>query len=101
MQSHWHTSSLWLDLASLAQRCDAATYARGLDLYRQQRVLSLSIEPLAEEWLLLGEVQGSARLPYKVSIEVKLGAYGQILAWDSNCTCPVGEQCKHGVALMI
>ena len=101
MQSHWHTSSLWLDLASLAQRCDAATYARGLDLYRSQRVLSLAIEPLAEEWLLLGEVQGSARLPYKISIEVKLGAYGQVLAWDSDCTCPVGEQCKHGVALMI
>uniref|UniRef100_UPI0025EB254D DEAD/DEAH box helicase n=1 Tax=Rhodoferax sp. TaxID=50421 RepID=UPI0025EB254D len=101
MQSHWHTSSLWLDLASLAQRCDGATYTRGMDLYRQQRVLSLSIEPLAEEWLLLGEVQGSARLPYKVSIEIKLGAYGQVMAWDSDCTCPVGAQCKHGVALLI
>ncbi|MDD3937810.1 DEAD/DEAH box helicase [Rhodoferax sp.] len=101
MQSHWHTSSLWLDLASLAQRCDTATYARGMELYRHQRVLCLSIEPLAEEWLLLGEVQGSAHLPYQVSIEVKLGPYGQVLAWDSDCTCPVGEQCKHGVALMI
>ena len=101
MQNHWHTSSLWLDLASLAQRCDSATYARGMELYRHQRVLSLSIEPLAEEWLLLGEVQGTARLPYQVSIEVKLGAYGQVLAWDSDCTCPVGGQCKHGVALMI
>lgn len=101
MQSHWHTSSLWLDLVSLAQRCDTATYARGMELYRHQRVLSLSIEPLTDEWLLLGEVQGSARLPYEVSIEVKLGAYGQVLAWDSGCTCPVGEQCKHGVALMI
>ncbi|MCM2340135.1 DEAD/DEAH box helicase, partial [Rhodoferax sp.] len=78
-----------------------ATYTRGMELYRHQRVLNLSIEPLAEEWLLLGEVQGTARLPYQVSIEVKLGAYGQVLAWDSGCTCPVGEQCKHGVALMI
>ena len=101
MQSHWHSANLWLDLASLAQRCDAATYMRGLELYRNQRVLSLSIEPLADEWLLLGEVQGSARQPYEISIELKLGAYGQVLAWDSGCTCPVGEQCKHGVALMI
>ncbi|MDD2844800.1 MAG: DEAD/DEAH box helicase [Rhodoferax sp.] len=101
MQTHWHSANLWLDLASLAQRCDTATYARGMELYRHQRVLSLSIEPMADEWLLMGEVQGSARQPYEVSIELKLGAYGQVLAWDSGCTCPVGEQCKHGVALMI
>ncbi|MDD5029967.1 MAG: SWIM zinc finger family protein, partial [Rhodoferax sp.] len=92
---------LWLELATLVQRCDAATYARGLDLYRTQRVLNLSIEPLKDYWLLLGDVQGSQRHPYEVSIEVKLGPNGQVLEWDSDCTCPVGYQCKHGVALMI
>jgi len=92
---------LWLDLATLVQRCDSATYARGLDLYRNQRVLDLTIEPLKDYWLLLGEVQGSQRHPYEVSIEVKRGPNGQVLEWDSDCTCPVGYQCKHGVALMI
>jgi superfamily II DNA or RNA helicase len=101
MQSHWQTSHLWLDLASLVQRCDAATYARGLELYRNQRVLDLSIEPLKDVWLLLGDVQGSARHPYEVSIEVKRSPDGRVLEWDSDCTCPVGYQCKHGVALMI
>jgi superfamily II DNA or RNA helicase len=101
MQSHWHSSNLWLDLASLVQCCDAATYTRGLELYRNQRVLSLSIEPLEDEWLLLGEVQGSARQPYELSIEVKRSPEGRVLEWDSDCTCPVGYQCKHGVALMI
>jgi len=101
MQTHWHASSLWLDLASLVQRCDTATYTRGLELYRNQRVLTLTIEPLEDVWLLLGDVQGSARRPYEVSIEVKRGAAGHVLEWDSDCTCPVGYQCKHGVALMI
>ncbi|PKO62158.1 MAG: helicase SNF2 [Betaproteobacteria bacterium HGW-Betaproteobacteria-18] len=101
MQTHWQNSGLWLDLASLVQRCDSATYARGLELYRNQRVLNLSIEPLEDVWLLLGDVQGSARRPYELSIEVKRSPGGRVLEWDSDCTCPVGYQCKHGVALMI
>ena len=101
MQTHWQNTGLWLDLASLVQRCDPATYARGLELYRNQRVLNLSIEPLKDVWLLLGDVQGSARRPYELSIEVKRSPDGRVLDWDSDCTCPVGTQCKHGVALMI
>ncbi|MBE0474431.1 DEAD/DEAH box helicase [Rhodoferax sp.] len=101
MQTHWHSSNLWLDLASLVQRCDAATYTRGLELYRNQRVLTLSIEPLDNGWLLQGDVQGSVRKPYNVSIELDRGANGRVIDWYSDCTCPVGYQCKHGVALMI
>ncbi len=101
MQSHWHTSHLWLDLPSLVQCCDTVTYARGLELYRNQRVLSLSIEPLKDAWLVTGDVQGSARQPYQLSIEVKRTHDGRVLEWDSDCTCPVGYQCKHGLALLI
>ena len=101
MQSYSQTSSLWLDLASLVQQCDTSTYTRGLELYRNQRVLNLSIEPLKDVWLVMGDVQGSARHPYEVSIEVKRSPDGRVMEWDSDCTCPVGYQCKHGVALMI
>ncbi len=92
---------LWLDLASLVQRCDTATYTRGLELYRNQRVLNIDIEEIDGYWLIEGDVQGSARHPYELSIEVKRSADGRVLEWDSDCTCPVGYQCKHGVALMI
>ncbi|BCO29878.1 RNA polymerase-associated protein RapA [Rhodoferax lithotrophicus] len=101
MPSFSNSNSLWLDLASLVQQCDTATYTRGLELYRNQRVLDLSIEPMKDVWLLMGDVQGTARHPYEVSIEVKRGPNGRVLEWDSDCTCPVGYQCKHGVALMI
>ncbi len=101
MQTHWQNTGLWLELASLTQRCDPATYARGLELYRNQRVLTLSIEPLAGAWLLLGDVQGSVRRPYALSIELSRSPDGRVLDWQSDCTCPVGSQCKHGVALMI
>jgi len=92
---------LWFDLPSLMQRCDSATYTRGLMLYRNQKVLSLDIEPLKKFWLLLGEVQGSQRAPYEVSIELQLTPTGSVVNWDSDCTCPMGQNCKHGVALML
>jgi superfamily II DNA or RNA helicase len=101
MPENQTSHGLWLDLASLVQQCDSATYARALELYRNQRVLNLSIEPLKDVWLLMGDVQGSARHPYQVSIEVKRSFNGRVLDWDSDCTCPVGYQCKHGIALMI
>ena len=94
-------SGLWLNLASLVRACDSATYARGLELYRSQKVLALSLEPIQGGWLLQGQVQGSQRRPYAVSIEATLDAHGQLLEWDSDCSCPVGYQCKHGVALLI
>ena len=94
-------TGLWLDLASLVQQCDNATYARGLELYRNQKVLNLGLEPIDDSWLLEGDVQGSQRSPYEVTVEIKRSANGRILNWDSDCSCPVGYQCKHGVALMI
>jgi len=101
MPVHSAPPGLWLDLASLVQSCDSATYARALELYRNQRVFDITIDPLKGYWLLMGEVQGSQRDPYDVSIEVKRNNQGQVLEWDSDCTCPVGYQCKHGIALMI
>jgi superfamily II DNA or RNA helicase len=94
-------TGLWFDLPSLMQRCESATYTRGLMLYRNQKVLSLDIEPLKKHWLLLGEVQGSQRAPYEVSIELQLAPNGHVSNWDSDCTCPVGHNCKHGAALML
>jgi superfamily II DNA or RNA helicase len=101
MNNAWRASGPWLDLASLVQRCQSAVYARALELYRHQQVLSLAIEPLQTVWLLSGQVQGTQRLPYDVSVELKRSPEGRVLDWVGDCTCPVGEQCKHAIALMI
>ena len=92
---------LWFQPQSLQALVEAGAWTRGLMLYRNQKVLSLDIEPMQDHWLLLGEVQGSLREPYEVSIEVALMPDGQVDYWDSDCECPVGSQCKHGVALML
>jgi superfamily II DNA or RNA helicase len=101
MHDTWRASGPWLDLASLVQRCQSGVYARGLELYRHQQVLSLQIEPLRTAWLLSGQVQGTQRQPYEVSVEVKRSPEGRVLDWVGDCSCPVGEQCKHAIALLI
>ncbi len=92
---------LWFPPQSLQPLVEAGTWTRGLLLYRNQKVLSLDIDPMEDHWLLQGEVQGSQREPYEVSIELALMPDGQVDYWDSECECPVGHQCKHGVALML
>ncbi len=101
MQNQAPGRSVWFDASSLQALTDAGAWARGLPLYRGQKVLQLDIEPQKDHWLLLGEVQGSQRAPYEVRIEMALLPDGQVDFWNSHCSCPVGRQCKHGVALML
>ena len=93
--------ALWFDPRSLEKSADGGAWTRGLMLYRNQKVLSLDIDPAGDHWLLMGEVQGTQREPYEVSVEMALKADGQIAYWDSTCECAVGTDCKHGVALML
>ena len=94
---------MWFDLSSLIQLCDAATFARGLQVYRGQQVLSLALQPLdGDRWQLEGQVQGTERKPYRLEVELHLMPDGQTVdRWRSQCSCPVGLQCKHAMALLI
>ncbi|MEI8325836.1 MAG: helicase SNF2, partial [Betaproteobacteria bacterium] len=94
-------AGLWFEPRWLQQLSDEATYSRGLALYIGQRVLTLAIAPMGDHWLLMGAVQGGHRTPYQLSIEVGLLQDGRIDYWDSDCTCPMETQCKHGIALML
>ncbi|SFC08449.1 Helicase conserved C-terminal domain-containing protein [Polaromonas sp. OV174] len=101
MQNQAPHTAPWFNASSLFPLTDPGTWARGLQLYRSQKVLQLDIEPSGDHWQLLGDVQGSQRTPYEVSIDMALLPDGQVDFWDSHCSCPVGRQCKHGLALML
>ena len=94
-------AGLWFNPRSLEELADDGAWSRGLMLYRNQKVLSLEIEPDGDHWVLLGEVQGSLRVPYEVSVDVAITAEGNLAFWNSDCDCPVGQGCKHGVALTL
>ena len=101
MQSSSPAHALWFEPRSLQALADSGAWLRGTNLFRNQQVLSLDIEPASDHWLVLGEVQGSRRLPYEVSISMAITPEGKLAYWDCICDCPVGNDCKHGVALML
>lgn len=73
-----------------------------MDLFRRAEVLRIDIEPEGDgRWLIEGEVQGSLRDPYDVSVELAIAANGQVKHWSGDCSCPVGGDCKHAVALTL
>ena len=92
-------SRVWFNPNSLEELTSNATWTRGRLLYTGQKVLDLTISPADSYWLLEGKVQGSERWPYKLAIELTLTEAGEIDTWDADCSCPVGYNCKHGVAL--
>jgi hypothetical protein len=94
---------MWLKLPSFTQMVDPATFARGLQVFRAQQARTLDIVWIADaHWHLIGLVSGTQRQPYRVVVDVHLMPDGTTLdRWQGRCTCPVGVQCKHAVALML
>ncbi|WP_422846569.1 SNF2-related protein [Acidovorax sp. M2(2025)] len=73
-----------------------------MGLFRQSAVVSITVDADGEGvWRIGGEVQGTAPEPYESSVELVLAPNGQVRSWSGNCTCPVGEDCKHAVALTL
>ncbi|MFZ2071860.1 MAG: hypothetical protein WAV32_09775 [Halobacteriota archaeon] len=66
------------------------TFSRGLE-YFENGYVEIGVKKGNK---LIGTVLGSAPNPYKVRLTIA----DEI---DSECTCPVGEMCKHGVALIL
>jgi superfamily II DNA or RNA helicase len=99
MQKDTPISRVWFNPNSLEELTSNATWTRGRLLYSGQKVLELTISPADGYWLLEGKVQGSERWPYTLAIELTLTEAGEIDTWDADCSCPVGYNCKHGVAL--
>ena len=97
---------MWFPTPSLIESTDAATCSRGLQVFRAQQVLALDVLPgdsgEPDHWQLRGRVQGTQRKPYEVVVELFLTPdQCDVSHWISQCTCPVGEQCKHAVAVLI
>ena len=71
---------------------------RGTRYFKESRVLSCDFD--AEAQKLVGSVKGSSEKPYETSATIKKSNKGGFLI-HSTCTCPVGWNCKHAVALLL
>ena len=87
---------------SLKLHVDSGTYGRALDVYRSQKVLDFKLHPSGSaDWVIDGQVDGSNREVYDTSVVLELAPDGKALFFSGQCSCPVGQDCKHSVAMAI
>src|SRR6056297_1668737 len=93
-----HITSSWLK-----QETDPGSFRRGLDYHRQRRgrIVESTEEQIGgiTDLVLKGECSGSEPRPYQQ--EIVLSDQGGALELDGYCSCPVGFNCKHVVAVVM
>ncbi|GAB2735113.1 DEAD/DEAH box helicase [Nocardioides pakistanensis] len=91
---------LLLDDTALRLRFGSATHDRAADYVRRGKVLACSHALDSDGDLdIRGSVEGSAGEIY--SCVVSVGQSGSGVWTYGRCSCPVGEGCKHSVALLL
>jgi superfamily II DNA or RNA helicase len=90
-----------LQHAEWASNFDERTLQRAADYARRQRVVAIRFTPgrHASHGIIEGDIRGSARQPYHCRVEVQ--AHDAWLTLDTDCSCPVGVDCKHAAAMLV
>src|SRR4051812_22513403 len=80
----------------------ALTAAVGPDVLPRARPYApprvLDVRPAPDPRRLTGLVQGGAEAPYRTTV---VRTDGGRVGWAGACTCPVGDDCKHAVAILL
>lgn len=88
-----------LYVADLSRAFDAGSLARGMAYARQHRVDNVVFNEANS--LLSGAVQGNRAQPYQTLVTWSTNPKSGTLDIRTVCTCPVGSECKHAVALIL
>jgi len=89
--AHWTDA---IDDAAIEAVVGRDTFSRGAAYVREGRVQRVSG---TGGGALLGEVRGSGRGTYSTLVTPAQRAR----AWSGRCSCPVGSNCKHAVAVLL
>lgn len=84
---------------SLRAQAGTVTFQRGLDYMQRGRVMALAAH--AERGVVLGTVRGSGAKQYQVVITPDRIGPGIVPHWSGSCSCPMGWNCKHCVAVLL
>ncbi|WP_053207131.1 SNF2-related protein [Jiangella muralis] len=87
------------DDAGLLKVVDPSTFVRGLMYAQHGAVVDLAWGP--NESIVTGNVIGSARSPYSTVAILTPTGPGSYAFVEGRCSCPVGFDCKHVVALVM
>ena len=76
---------------------EAAHFQSGVSLFSARRVTAVQLDCD----ILTGSVQGSGGSPFPVRVRLHADSNGRLSAVDGICTCDVGYNCKHVVAVLL
>lgn len=85
-----------LRMDQLRRAFDDGSIQRGRAYAERGHVLDVQVGSGGAMTIVMGEVEGTARRPYVA--QVVLDRSGHIVS--SRCSCPVGYECKHSVAVL-
>ncbi len=83
----------------LHETFDAQTLRRAMPIAASSAILASRVRPRPGGARVTGRVSGTAPVPYTVDVEVHRTGRGWVI--DSECSCPVGFECKHAAALLL
>jgi superfamily II DNA or RNA helicase len=88
-----------LDDSAVRSAFGASTYQRGTSYARSGRVVQLELDEADQA--LYAVVAGSGGQRYRTTVALQPDGGSGAFYVESYCTCPVGIDCKHAVAVMI
>jgi len=83
----------------ISRQVDPGTFVRGRGYADSGMVRNLTSADRGR--MLLAEVEGTRSRPYQTLITVTDTHRGPGPRWTSRCSCPVGTDCKHTVAVLL
>ncbi len=87
------------DRVLLARLVGESTFKRGVGYARTGAVRKATWSPGGTR--VVGEIQGGEERPYYASVQLTRSSGDRLSSFDGTCTCPVGWNCKHAVALVL
>ncbi|MDT8439500.1 MAG: SWIM zinc finger family protein, partial [Wenzhouxiangellaceae bacterium] len=89
-----------LTSAWFARECGSNTFGRGSRYFREQRARLETVHRVSPTRISLrGECRGSKNHPYQLRVTIEEGRNDVDLS--GFCSCPMGYNCKHVVALVL
>ena len=90
-----------LSIADISNNSDPKYFERGFAYFKKQAVIKLDFKRYdAKTMAIRSEVEGSSENIYHQSIFINVRESGMVDI-DGDCSCPVGFNCKHIVAVLL
>jgi len=90
-----------LTIEDIQENFDKASYTKGYIYFLAKKVLSIDIYPDDDGGVdIYSKVKGSKRYTQHIEVSMSGDEYDDTLIIESDCSCPVGYNCKHSVAAL-